>query len=55
MMNISEEHNLRSAFYFITDHSAGIIDGIYNISNPLIRKLLTKIHQGGHEIGLHTR
>ncbi|MEA5598793.1 polysaccharide deacetylase family protein [Rivularia sp. UHCC 0363] len=54
IMDISEKHNLKSAFYFITDHSAGKIDGVYNITHPLIRSLLHKIHQRGHEIGLHT-
>jgi peptidoglycan/xylan/chitin deacetylase (PgdA/CDA1 family) len=54
IMDISEQHNLQSAFYFITDHSAGEIDGNYNIGHPLMRQLLSKIHQRGHEIGLHT-
>ena len=54
IMDLSEEHNLKSAFYFITDHSAGSIDGSYNINHPLIRQLLRRIHQRGHEIGLHT-
>jgi len=54
IMDISEEHNLKSAFYFITDHSAGLIDGVYSINHFLIRQLLRRIHQRGHEIGLHT-
>ncbi|MBS9392144.1 MAG: hypothetical protein HEQ29_02935 [Dolichospermum sp. LBC05a] len=54
IMDISEKHNLKSAFYFITDHSAGKIDGDYSMDHPLIRGLLRKIHQRGHEIGLHT-
>ncbi|MBK1988488.1 polysaccharide deacetylase family protein [Sphaerospermopsis aphanizomenoides BCCUSP55] len=54
IMDISEKHNLKSSFYFITDHSAGKIDGDYSINHPLIRSLLHKIHQRGHEIGLHT-
>ena len=54
IMDISEQHNLKSAFYFITDHSAGKIDGIYNIRHPLMRELLRNINQRGHEIGLHT-
>jgi len=53
IMDISEQHNLRSAFYFITDHTAGKIDGRYNMNHPLIRNLLQKIYQRGHEIGLH--
>jgi peptidoglycan/xylan/chitin deacetylase (PgdA/CDA1 family) len=53
IMDISEKHNLKSAFYFITDHTAGAIDGVYSIDHPLIRQLLRKIHARGHEIGLH--
>jgi peptidoglycan/xylan/chitin deacetylase (PgdA/CDA1 family) len=54
IMDISEANNLKSAFYFITDHTAGSIDGFYDLENPLIRDLLRKIHARGHEIGLHT-
>jgi peptidoglycan/xylan/chitin deacetylase (PgdA/CDA1 family) len=54
IMDVSEEYNLQSAFYFITDHSAGAIDGVYEMRHPLIRQLLRRIHERGHEIGLHT-
>lgn len=54
IMDMSEKNNLQSAFYFITQHSAGRIDGVYNIDHPLIRNLIKKIHERGHEIGLHT-
>lgn len=53
IMDISEANNLNSAFYFITQHSAGKIDGVYSIDHPLIRRLMRKIHERGHEIGLH--
>lgn len=53
IMGLSEENNLISAFYFITQHSAGRIDGAYSIDHPLIRKLMRKIHERGHEIGIH--
>ena len=53
IMNISEQYNLRSTFYFIADHSAGIIDGVYNVDHPVMRNLLQKINERGHEIGLH--
>jgi hypothetical protein len=54
IMDISERHDLVSAFYFITDHSAGAIDGLYSMQHPEIRRLLRNIHTRGHEIGLHT-
>ncbi len=53
IMDISEANSLNSAFYFITQHSAGRIDGVYSIDHPLIRKLMRKIYKRGHEIGLH--
>jgi hypothetical protein len=54
IMDISEARNIQSAFYFIADRTAGPIDCDYSIEHPLIRSLLRKIHQRGHEIGLHT-
>jgi peptidoglycan/xylan/chitin deacetylase (PgdA/CDA1 family) len=54
IMDLSEQRNIKSAFYFIVDRPAGLIDCDYSIEHPLIRDLLRKIHQRGHEIGLHT-
>lgn len=53
IMHCSERRGLRSAFYFITDHTGGAIDGTYAISSPWVRQLLRRIHERGHEIGLH--
>ena len=53
VMDASERNGLRSAFYFIADHTAGRIDGIYRLEDPWIRKLMKKICGRGHEIGLH--
>ncbi len=53
IMTLSERHGLRSSFYFITDHPAGEIDGVYSLDDPWMRKLLRRIHERGHEIGLH--
>lgn len=53
LMSISEEHGLKSAFYFIAGHSGGHIDGEYALNDPWIRKLLVETHARGHEIGLH--
>ena len=53
IMETSERHGLQDAFYFITDHSAGAIDGDYSIGMPWVRGLMRRIHARGHEIGLH--
>jgi hypothetical protein len=44
---------LRSSFNFMTDRSAGMIDGNYSINEPWIRKLLRCISERGHEVGIH--
>jgi hypothetical protein len=53
IMDLSEKHALRSSFYFIPDRSAGMIDGNYSIDGPWIRGLLRRVHERGHEVGLH--
>lgn len=53
IMSVSERLGLQSAFYFITDHTGGAIDGTYAIRHPWVRQLLRRIHERGHEIGLH--
>ncbi len=53
ILALSERFGLRSAFYFIAGHSAGTIDGVYELSDPWIRRLMRSIHERGHEIGLH--
>ncbi|CUU11128.1 hypothetical protein GBSOP10_109929 [Armatimonadetes bacterium GBS] len=53
LMTLSEQHHLRSEFYFIADHTAGIRDGVYTLEQPFIRTLMRQIHQRGHLIGLH--
>lgn len=52
LMDLSERHNLRSAFYFLSggDHAA---DADYRLEQAPLRHLLRHIHQRGHEIGLH--
>lgn len=54
IMEQSERKNIKSAFYFIADHSAGAIDGDYHINDDRIRTLLRNIYNRDHEIGLHT-
>jgi hypothetical protein len=53
IMALSEKKGLQSAFYFIADHSAGEIDGLYDLNDAWIRRLMKRIQARGHEIGLH--
>ena len=52
IMDLSEHHCLKSAFNFITVRRSEI-DGNHLIDNPWIRDLMKRIHERGHEIGLH--
>jgi hypothetical protein len=52
-MEQSERRGLRSAFYFICGHTGGAVDGDYTLADPWIRRLLRRVHERGHEIGLH--
>ena len=52
IMDLSERQGLRNAFYFICGHTDPH-DADYRIDHPAIRSLMRKIHQRGHEIGLH--
>jgi peptidoglycan/xylan/chitin deacetylase (PgdA/CDA1 family) len=53
IMELSEKHALRSSFYFLAGRSAGALDGNYSMNDPWIKNLLRRIHERGHEIGLH--
>lgn len=53
IMKISEENNLKSAFYFISGRTEPKLDAVYEIEHEAIRKLMGEIHSRGHEIGLH--
>lgn len=52
-MDQCERAGHRAAFYFIADHSAGAIDGTYEIDEPRILALMRKLAGRGHEIGMH--
>jgi peptidoglycan/xylan/chitin deacetylase (PgdA/CDA1 family) len=54
LMDASERHGVRSAFFFIAAHGPEdrIGDG-YSLDDPRVRALLRRIHVRGHEIGLH--
>lgn len=53
LMDVSEELGLRSAFYFIAGRTAGRVDGEYDLDDPWVRRLLRRVAERGHEIGLH--
>lgn len=53
MLDESERRGLVSTFYFIAGHTAGLMDGDYDIGHPLMRRLLRRIYERGHEIGAH--
>jgi hypothetical protein len=49
IMDISEKHGLKSAFYFKTDCTNGKFDIPYPIQHPFLREMLRDIHNRGHE------
>lgn len=53
LMDLSEQHGLISAFYFICGRTDRLRDADYELEHPAIRQLLRRIHQRGHEVGLH--
>lgn len=53
LLDSSERRGLRSAFYFITDHTDPSRDGDYSLDDPFVTALLRRVHERGHEIGLH--
>jgi hypothetical protein len=53
IMECSERHGLRSAFYFLCGRTEPSRDGDYDPRHPAIRALMRRIHHRGHEIGLH--
>lgn len=53
IMDVSEANNLKSAFYFICGRTHPLYDADYEPEHPSIRKLMRRIHDRGHEIGLH--
>lgn len=53
IMDMSEQHGLTSAFYFICGRTDAARDASYEPEHPAIRSLMRRIHSRGHEIGLH--
>jgi uncharacterized protein DUF7033 len=53
LMETSERHSLRSTFYFMAGNASDPFDSPYRLSDPPIARLLRRIHDRGHEVGLH--
>lgn len=53
LMDLSERAGVRSAFYFMAGATRPGVDGGYSLRDPRIEGVLRRIHDRGHEIGLH--
>ena len=54
LMDVSERHGLRSAFYFlVADGAPGAENPPYSLDDPWVEALISRIHSRGHEIGFH--
>lgn len=53
LMNQSERRGQISTFYFIAGRSGGRLDGDYDIRSPRMRRLVARVIERGHKIGLH--
>lgn len=54
LMDVSDRHDLRSAFYFLAHRDQGPREGPYLFEHPWVRHLIGHIGRRGHEVGLHT-
>lgn len=53
LMDVSDQHGLQSAFYFICGRTYPDHDADYEPDYRIIRQLMRRINERGHEIGLH--
>jgi Family of unknown function (DUF7033) len=53
IMDLSEAHGLQSSFYFMAGCTDPRFDATYTLEDPRIGALIRRIHERGHEIGLH--
>jgi hypothetical protein len=53
LMDQSDSAGIQSAFYFMCGRTNPQRDADYELDHPAIRTLMRRIHQRGHEIGLH--
>jgi hypothetical protein len=53
LMDVSERHGLRSAFYFLAHRDQVPRTGTYLFEDPWVRGLIGRIARRGHEVGIH--
>jgi hypothetical protein len=53
LMDVSERHGVRSAFYFLAHRDERPREGAYLFEHPWVRSLIGRIARRGHEIGVH--
>jgi hypothetical protein len=53
LMDVSERHGMRSAFYFLAHRDRRGRDGTYLFEHEWVRSLIGHISRRGHEVGLH--
>jgi len=53
IMDTSDKQSRQSEFNFICEPAAGEMVGNYDLGSPWFRKLLRRIHERGHVVGLH--
>jgi hypothetical protein len=54
LMDVSERHGLRSAFYFLAHRDERPRDAAFLFEDSWVRALIGHIGRRGHEVGLHT-
>jgi len=53
IMSTSEQHGLRDTFNFVAAESRDLLDPRYDVQQPWVRRLINRIYDRGHAIGLH--
>jgi hypothetical protein len=53
LMDVSERHGLRSAFYFLAHRDERPRDSAYLFEHAWVRSLIGRIARRGHEVGIH--
>ena len=53
IMDVNETAGNKMMFNFLAGHTVPDMDGFYSLDEQRIRKLMRRIHERGHEIGLH--